>query len=204
MKATNRRQFAALGKLDHPSGPAHQGKGFFTVGVVVDKIGVLTSKSGKNYTVLKLSDLVKHDVAKMKAMLGMTFGKDLEGYKTALRAFNSDGYKAVTLMAFGESALAAKKIPSGTVVAVLTPRLLQSNPNPGEQRKNEGGLTFCVDSPDALISIGFSSDFNICTEVSVNSSSGKQTKCTRFVNTSIQRICDEHKARLQANRLTKF
>ena len=43
------------------------GKGFFTVGVIVDKSRVLESaKTGKKFIILKLSDLVKYDMGKVR------------------------------------------------------------------------------------------------------------------------------------------
>lgn len=44
-------------------------KAFFTVGVVVDVVGPYKSKSGKQFSVLKLSDLVKYDLSKVKKLL---------------------------------------------------------------------------------------------------------------------------------------
>lgn len=65
-----------------------KGTGFFTIGVIVDRIGVLTSKGGKKFTILKLSDLVKYDMSKVRAHLARQFPKDTEGQKQALKSFN--------------------------------------------------------------------------------------------------------------------
>jgi len=46
-----------------------KGKGFFTVGVVVDRIGVLTSLKGKTFTILKISDMVKYNMTRVKEYL---------------------------------------------------------------------------------------------------------------------------------------
>ena len=60
---TKRRQFLSIEALDKPENLANTGlvgnktSAFFTVGVIVDKVGVLTSKGGKNFTILKISDL---------------------------------------------------------------------------------------------------------------------------------------------------
>ena len=52
------------------------GKGYYTIGVIVDKIGVLTSKGGKKFTIIKLSNLVKYNLPKVKKYLEGVFGSD--------------------------------------------------------------------------------------------------------------------------------
>ena len=112
-----------------------KGAGFFTVAVIVDKIGVLTSKSGKKFTILVLSDLVKYDLNRVKKHLTQEYGKDQEGLKQALRSFNRDGYKTISVMVFGEAAaLDAKNINSGTVIAALNPRLMSPNSSSGSDK----------------------------------------------------------------------
>ena len=82
-KVTKRRQFVSIEKID--SGEQQKvvgGKvGFFTVGVVVDRIGVLTSKGGKTFSILKLSDLVKYNMKRVKEFYGRKFANDQEGLK---------------------------------------------------------------------------------------------------------------------------
>ena len=46
-----------------------------------------------------------------------------------MKAYNSDGYKTISVMAFNESAEPIKKIPSGTIVALINPKLLPANSN---------------------------------------------------------------------------
>lgn len=99
-------------------------QGFFTVGVIVDKIGVLTSQKGKKFTILKLSDLTKYDMNRVKSHLAKEYTKDEESLKIAQKSYNSDGYKTVSVMAFNDCALPAKQILSGTVVALINPRLM--------------------------------------------------------------------------------
>jgi hypothetical protein len=41
-------------------------QGSFTVGVVTDRSGVLTSKNGKKFISIKLSDLEKYDRVKVR------------------------------------------------------------------------------------------------------------------------------------------
>jgi hypothetical protein len=81
-----------------------QGKGFFTVGIVVDKIGVLTSKAGKLFTILKLSDIVKYEMPKVKQFVSKEFEGDEMAQKTALKSYTYDGYKTVSFMAFASAA----------------------------------------------------------------------------------------------------
>ena len=53
------------------------GKGFFTVGVIVDKSRVLESaKTGKKFIILKLSDLVKYDMGKVRQKVSQEFKND--------------------------------------------------------------------------------------------------------------------------------
>ena len=125
-KVTKRRHFVSIEKIDSDenqklvSGKA----GYFTVGVVVDRIGVLTSKGGKTFSILKLSDLVKYNMKRVKEFYARQFPNDQEGLKQALKSYNSDGYKTISVMAFNESTLPAKNIKSGTVIAVMNPRMM--------------------------------------------------------------------------------
>ena len=129
-KVTHRRKFVSLEKIDSAEMTSSTGlvggagKGIFTVGVIVDRIGVLNSKAGKKFSILKLSNLVKYNVVKVKEHLARVLKNDEDGQKIALRAFNADAYKTVSFMAFGESALPAKNINSGTVVAIMNPKIL--------------------------------------------------------------------------------
>ena len=169
-KVTKRRQFVSIEQIDSREQLSatglvgSKGAGFFTVGVIVDKIGVLTSKGGKRFTILRISDLVKYEMVRVKEQLTRLYGSDQEGLKFALKAFGSDGYKSLSVMAFGDCALPSKSIPSGTVIAVLNPRLMPPSSNAEKQQ----GLTFCIDTSDAIVQIGFSKEFNICVGESVH------------------------------------
>ena len=44
-------------------------KPFFTIGIIVDISGPIMSKNGKNYSILRISDLVKYDILKVKKLL---------------------------------------------------------------------------------------------------------------------------------------
>ena len=47
----------------------------------------------------------------------------------ALKGYNTDGYKAINFLAFGETSLDASKVKAGTVLAVLNPRLMEPRPS---------------------------------------------------------------------------
>lgn len=134
-KVTKRRQFVCIEKIDSQENMSSvglvggKGKGFFTVGVVVDRIGVLTSLKGKTFTILKISDMVKYNMTRVKEYLNRQFKNDPDGLKQAIKSYNEDGYKTISVMCFNESALPAKNIPSGTVVGLLNPRLMPANAN---------------------------------------------------------------------------
>jgi len=46
-----------------------QSQGFFTTGVLCDVAPPMTSKNGKKFSILKLTDLVKYDLNKVKQVL---------------------------------------------------------------------------------------------------------------------------------------
>jgi hypothetical protein len=79
------------------------------VGTIVDKLPVRTSKSGKNFSIFKISDLQKYEMGKVKQHLEKTFKKESEELKSAMKAYNSSGYKAFSIFVFGEAATAISK-----------------------------------------------------------------------------------------------
>ena len=66
---TSAREFISIEKLDQTITSIGSAKAFFTIGVVVDVSGPLQAKSGKNFSIVKLTDLVKYDLAKVRKML---------------------------------------------------------------------------------------------------------------------------------------
>ena len=55
-------------------------------------------------------------------------------------------------MVFGdEDAIKAKNINSGTVIALQNPRLLPPSSSGAASEKNQSGLTFCIDTIEAII-----------------------------------------------------
>jgi len=86
MAKVNRRAYVPIDQVDSkqqlsPSGLVKTGKGFFTIGVVVDKSRVLESKAGKKFVIVMLSDLEKYDMPKVRQQLQIEFKGDLESQK---------------------------------------------------------------------------------------------------------------------------
>lgn len=54
-----------------------------------------------------------------------------------------------------------------------------------------------------MIKIGTSRDFNICNGVSFHPTTQQPISCIHFVNVSIEKICDKHKAELRKRQLVK-
>ena len=184
----NRRTFVQFDQLDSKeqlssTGLVSSQKGFFTIAVMVDKSRVLESKHGKKFIILKLSDLVKYDMSKVRQLIEKEFKNDPGAQKEALKVYNAEGYKTINFLAFGESlTLPFSKIVAGTVLAVLNPRLMR--PQQKESTGKAGGAggpldtfvkktpdqehSFSIESENAIIKIGTSKDFNICAEHSVH------------------------------------
>ena len=74
---------------------------------MVEVAGAFTAKSGKHFSVLKMSDLVKYDMSKVKKLLETnaqnnqgTKEEQVEFVKISEKSFNSNGYKTLKVMAF--------------------------------------------------------------------------------------------------------
>lgn len=72
---TSARTFISIEGLDLEA--LSTAKAFFTVGVVVELAGPLTAKSGKPFSIMKVSDLVKYDLAKVRKVLSAKADKDV-------------------------------------------------------------------------------------------------------------------------------
>jgi hypothetical protein len=79
---------------------------YFTVGVIVSCSKLVISKSGKEFAVLKLSDLNKYNSFLVKKLVEKECKGDADSVKMALSTFDSCGYKQMKLMAFGDCAMA--------------------------------------------------------------------------------------------------
>ncbi len=128
---------------------------YFTIGVVVELSNLMKSKKGKAYCNLKLSDLNKYDMSKVNKLLAHAFdNQDCDAQKIAKKCFNSNGYKTMRIIAFGDVANKLSKCSTGLVMGILNPRLMSSNP--------EQGQTFCIDIESQIFQIGLACDLGFC------------------------------------------
>lgn len=68
------REFISIEKIDRKdmrdkNAVINQVNGFFTIGVVTEKSPIIVSKTGKKFSILKISDLTKYDLNKLKSTL---------------------------------------------------------------------------------------------------------------------------------------
>lgn len=136
----------------------NQVNGFFTIGVVTDKSQVITSKKGKKFSILKISDLTKYDLNKLKAMNEQQEkggAQKVDDTKNAMKSYTANGYKQVTLMCFGpEVSNYVQNLRVGCIVLVLNPKYLKP--------KESNGHQFSLESPAQFEIIGYSQDYDIC------------------------------------------
>ena len=98
-------------------------------------------------------------------------------------------------------------------MAVLNPRLMRPQQKETTGKSAGGPLdnfvkktpdqenSFCIESLNAIIYIGTSKDFNICTGHSVHPTTKQHIPCYRFVNTSVDKICEIHKQEITNRQL---
>jgi hypothetical protein len=105
---TSAREFVPLETLDQTI--THQGgiKAFFTVGVVIEVSGPIKAKTGKEFSIMKLSDLVKYDISKARLVIQKKYEATKAAFgdeaahvvKLQEKNFNSNGYKTIKFMGF--------------------------------------------------------------------------------------------------------
>ncbi len=66
---TSAREFIPIEKLDQVITFLGANRALFTIGVVVDVAGPIQAKSGKQFSIVKISDLVKYDITKVCKLL---------------------------------------------------------------------------------------------------------------------------------------
>jgi len=66
---TSAREFIPIETLDQTITAVGNICAFFTIGVIVEVSGTIKAKSGKQFSVMKLSDLVKYDLSKVRKLL---------------------------------------------------------------------------------------------------------------------------------------
>ena len=70
----------------------------------------------------KLSELEKHDMVKVR--------KTMQNQQKKKSLFNSNGYKTITVVVFGDQAPTCQKLlKPGTVIAVLNPKEMTGKPD---------------------------------------------------------------------------
>ena len=201
------RVFVPIGNMDHydvrqKNFQANQTVGCYTIGVLTDVSPVQTSKKGTKFCIMKLSDLNKYDLNKVKP----TYTTQLEKIeaskreaeiKALLKAFTPGGYKQVHLMVFGESALEVSKIKCGCVLQILNPMLMTA-------RREEYGHSFSINSEAQYNLVGYSNDYDICTGMQMAIASGERFRCRAFLNKSVETICDRHKMEQKQEQVKKI
>ena len=129
----------------------------------------ISKNTGKSYSVMKLTDLVKYDMSKIE-----------KGDKT----FNTNGYKALRIMAFGEVASFVSKQTIGTVIGLLNPKPLKS--------AADNVPSLCIDLEQQVFKIGYSEDLSFCKGIHKQVNSGGmqhftvQVGCKNFVNKAVE------------------
>ena len=156
------REFISIEKIDRKdmrdkNAVINQVNGFFTIGVVTEKSPIIVSKTGKKFSILKISDLTKYDLNKLKSTLDQG-AQNAEETKLQMKSYTANGYKQVTLFCFGpESASYVQTLRAGCIILVLNPKY--SKPKPDALDK---GFSFSIDSPAQFDIIGYSQDYDIC------------------------------------------
>lgn len=104
---------------------------------------------------MKVSDLVKYDMQKVKEQLTNHLEEKIkkgtcpkDEINTALKSFTPSGYKQIKIMCFEESAKTLTSIRPGVVLQIINPRLMQVNP--------AHGLSFSISNKDQFNLIGYS------------------------------------------------
>ena len=187
----------------------------------MEVVGPYKSKSGKQFSILKVSDLVKYDIQKVKKVLeaqalqnrqlhGETEEQSVEWLRMSEKQFNSNGYKTLKIMAFQEVATPISKLTIGTVVGVLNPRVMKQQA--GVDSK-DNAITFSIELEAQVFKIGFSEELTFCKGVPQTGSlnlglpvltSSLSTQCRNFMNKSVESLCDTHKFMMQEKKLQEI
>lgn len=115
-----------------------QSQGFFTIGVVTESSPPIAGKSGKQFSIMKITDLIKYDMNKVRLQLTEHLEDkikksvcDKDEIKTALKSFTTNGYKQIKIMCFEESATELTHLRPGVIIQLINPRLMKVDPNHG-------------------------------------------------------------------------
>lgn len=194
---SNKRDFIEIEKIDQLEvrskyATLSQSHGMFTIGILTDKSPPINSKIGKKFMVFKISDLVKYDIDRVRTYLQEKFGKgeNMDEMKITMKSFTPSGYKNISFMAFGDSQLQIQNVRAGTILAIISPKLMKANA--------DYGVSFSVDSEAQILMIGYSQDYSLCkgksaTSSVVNGMMNQVFACRSFLNKSVETLCERHR-----------
>lgn len=155
----------------------------------------------------------KYDLNKVKAHLSQGLEKDIREKKcdknevnTLMKSYTRNGYKIATFICFGEAAKFISEYRSGTIWAIINPRVL-----PPKSSDQNYGYTFSIDNEQQLMMIGYSEEYGICagnsntnTVTQHNTFDAKKTQCRLFLNKSVETLCDQHKIERKIAQFSRF
>lgn len=141
-----------LKALDLPEGQVMNA--FYTIGVVVEKTGAITAKSGKHYCTIKISSLTKYNTIKVKKIFEKQSLMPGSHLQILDKSFTNNGYKTLKIIAFGEISKLVANFALGTVIAVIGPRPLDQSYNTG--------VAVSIDQESQVLKIGNSQDLVYC------------------------------------------
>lgn len=173
---------------------------YFTVGTVVEVKGPETGRNGKTFLTFKFANLVKYDMSRLRKnvldKIEEVFDNNQQVMKQAARSFNTDGYKTLRIIVFGEDLCkaVAKKIGIvGLVVCLSNLKRLDYS--------EHSGVTLRIENEEQVFCVGKSEDLSFCKGAPKGTSVnllpvmqlGKHLECNRFFNKSQEKACSEHK-----------
>lgn len=211
-KITKDRAFLPLTQIDL----LIEAPAYFTVAVVSTVEAPQTGKSGKRFITVKVTDLVKHDLVKLQKQCfpQLIAGGDawtrMKVLKTAEKSFNTDGYKQLRILAFGDELVKTvyKRLEVGMVVAFADLKQLDYSEN--------SGVAMRIEAEDQVYPLGKSSDMVFCKGIvqkagapvtnPFSAASGLQSGkgCGRFLNKQHQTTCDQHSLEQQDHKLSRI
>lgn len=165
----------------------------FSVGVCVDKSGVMSSKNGKKFLSFKITDLQKHDRELVRKSLSKMTPESAKIQMSKL--FNPNMYRVINLMCFSENAAKIHKLLQiGSVYAIIAPKYMPAKPGDHQTQL----YTYTIDNENNLVQLGYSQDYDVCKGQDSNPRTpAVKTNCCTFVNKSIEKLCDRHELQVQ-------
>lgn len=190
---------------------------YFTVGIIVEYVPPQASQRGKVFSKFSICSLAKYDMSRLKKHViqkyfqercELTYDQAQIDAKVnaALKSWNTDGYKAIRVLAFGDELTKQlhKKIGVvGMVIALVDLKPLDFSNNSGQSfRIHEETQTFCLGKSEELI---------FCSGVKTKTSTplpliglNQNQTCERFLNKSFDKACEKHKLVQAESKLTQI